>query len=775
NCLMTIIGMKHFLAAICAVGFFLHPINKCTVSTSEFHLEGDYVLGGLFDVHSVNVPSHQNRPEAIQCSRAFIKDGFQLMRFAVEEINNSTILLPNVTLGYEVFDHCSDSLSFPGVFKLISVNGLIHPLSKPDKNVSRVIAVVGPFTSTQTLTIAPLFMMDLIPLVSYGSSGSIFSKKSEYPSFLRTVNPNNDTLDAIVNILQHFRWRWVAFLNSDNDFGVDGLQLFQKRIQHTEICLAYSEGLNENTDYSQMFKQIEEQNINIIVIFAPKLYAEAAIKAAIQLNVTNKVWIADDGWSLNKRLPKMKGIQNIGTVVGVTQPAIRIPGFNEFLYSSKNHAAFTKVAQQVFCNQDCNCSDLLVEDIIAADPSFSFPVHSAVYAIAHALHNTLQCGAGSCNNSITVHPYMVSICHGSTMLLLFLFLRLMQAPTAFCSLECSAGYAKKQSGIHKCCFSCEICPAETYINTTEDPFKCLSCKETEWSGEGSTSCNLRQVEFIPFFDSGAIVIMFFTWVLMGLTLSISVLFAINYDTPIVRSAGGPMCFLILACLGLCSVSVFFYFGKPTSASCIVRHFPFILFYTVCLACFVVRSFQIVCIFKIAAKYPKLQNWWSKYHGQWLLIAIAFVTQALLLIISLSLDLPRPYNETSWQQEQIVLGCYLNLQATSCSLILLLLLCCLCFVFSYMGKDLPKNYNEAKVITFCLLLLILTWILFSTVYLLYFGKYIQTINALAVLLSLYTFLLWYFLPKCYIIVFEPHKNTQQYFQGLIQNYTKTISQ
>uniref|UniRef100_A0A8C6VZ63 Taste receptor type 1 member 1-like n=1 Tax=Nothobranchius furzeri TaxID=105023 RepID=A0A8C6VZ63_NOTFU len=825
--------MKHFLAAICAVGFFLHPINKCTVSTSEFHLEGDYVLGGLFDVHSVNVPSHQNRPELlISCesdpfNKTFLLPNyrrFQLMRFAVEEINNSTILLPNVTLGYEVFDHCSDSLSFPGVFKLISVNGLIHPLSKPDKNVSRVIAVVGPFTSTQTLTIAPLFMMDLIPLVSYGSSGSIFSKKSEYPSFLRTVNPNNDTLDAIVNILQHFRWRWVAFLNSDNDFGVDGLQLFQKRIQHTEICLAYSEGLNENTDYSQMFKQIEEQNINIIVIFAPKLYAEAAIKAAIQLNVTNKVWIADDGWSLNKRLPKMKGIQNIGTVVGVTQPAIRIPGFNEFLYSSKNHAAFTKVAQQVFCNQDCNCSDLLVEDIIAADPSFSFPVHSAVYAIAHALHNTLQCGAGSCNNSITVHPYMVleelkksnftllnqSVQfdeHGDPKFRSFSIVfwnrsndaeevgfhqfeptahfyindsKIQwftngEAPTAFCSLECSAGYAKKQSGIHKCCFSCEICPAETYINTTEDPFKCLSCKETEWSGEGSTSCNLRQVEFIPFFDSGAIVIMFFTWVLMGLTLSISVLFAINYDTPIVRSAGGPMCFLILACLGLCSVSVFFYFGKPTSASCIVRHFPFILFYTVCLACFVVRSFQIVCIFKIAAKYPKLQNWWSKYHGQWLLIAIAFVTQALLLIISLSLDLPRPYNETSWQQEQIVLGCYLNLQATSCSLILLLLLCCLCFVFSYMGKDLPKNYNEAKVITFCLLLLILTWILFSTVYLLYFGKYIQTINALAVLLSLYTFLLWYFLPKCYIIVFEPHKNTQQYFQGLIQNYTKTISQ
>ncbi|MEQ2242739.1 hypothetical protein ILYODFUR_039079 [Ilyodon furcidens] len=264
-----------------------------------------------------------------------------------------------------------------------------------------------------------------------------------------------------------------------------------------------------------------------------------------------------------------------------------------------------------------------------------------------------------------------------------------------------------------------------------------------------------------------------TLILVGLILAISVLFAINFNTPVVRSAGGPMCFLILGCLTLCSLSVFFYFSKPTNTSCVMRYFQFLLCYTVCLACFVVRSFQIVCIFKIAAKFPKLQSWWIKYHGQWLLITGSFSVQALLLVISFSLYPPRPYNETSWYQDQIVLSCDLNL--ASCSFIILPLLCCLSFVFSYMGKDLPKNYNEAKAITFCLLLLILTWIMFTTEYLLYRGKYIHTHNALAVLLSLYSFLLWYFLPKCYIMIFQSHKNTQKYFQGLIQNYTKTISQ
>ncbi len=88
------------------------------------------------------------------------------MRFSVEEINNSTNLLPNVSLGYQIFDHCSEAQSFSGILKLISVNSLIQPWDKPTKNQSKVVAVVGPYTSTDSLTVGPLFMVDLIPVVS---------------------------------------------------------------------------------------------------------------------------------------------------------------------------------------------------------------------------------------------------------------------------------------------------------------------------------------------------------------------------------------------------------------------------------------------------------------------------------------------------------------------------------------------------------------------------------------------------------------------------------
>ncbi|XP_020501684.2 taste receptor type 1 member 1-like [Labrus bergylta] len=385
--------------------------------TSEFQRDGDYLIGGLFEIHYVSNPVHHDRPETIQCSsQPFLLQNyrrFQLMRFSVEKINNSTNLLPNVSLGYEMFDHCSDGQNFPGIFKLISVNGLIQPWAEPQKHqtthseVSKVIAVVGPFTSTQSLTVAPLFMTDLIPMVNYGSSSSFFSKKAKFPSFLRTVHSNKNVIEGIVNIVLHFNWRWVAFLHSDNDYGYDGRELFLKRIKDTTICLAYAKSLEDSTSYSQMFKQIELQGIHAVIVFAPKMTAETLIMSAIQLNITQKVWIAGDAWSLNKRLPKEKGIKNIGTVLGVSQPVVKIPGFSDFVFSTKSKTYSENKQKHRFCNQVCNCSDLSAEEILSVDPTYSFPVYSAVYAIAHALHNALQCDSNRCNGNITVFPHMV--------------------------------------------------------------------------------------------------------------------------------------------------------------------------------------------------------------------------------------------------------------------------------------------------------------------------------------------------------------------------------
>lgn len=221
------------------------------------------------------------------------------------------------------------------------------------------------------------------------------------------MHPSKDVIEVVVSILQYFNWRWVAFLYSDDAYGTDAQKLFIERIKDTEICLAYTHDLSDYP-FSEMFNQINAHRIGVIIVFVPERTAEALIYSAIELNITDKVWIAGEAWSLNKRLPKEKGMKNIGTVIGISQPVVRIPGFNDFIYSAKSQMHCGN-AEHMFCNQECNCSSPTAEDIIAADPAYSFEVYAAVYAVAHALHNTLHCGVDKCNGNITLSPHMVSI------------------------------------------------------------------------------------------------------------------------------------------------------------------------------------------------------------------------------------------------------------------------------------------------------------------------------------------------------------------------------
>lgn len=66
---MATVQVEHFLTSLCLLGSLLHTEAQCTGLASEFYLKGDYLMGGLFDIHDVTSPVHHDRPEAIDCSR----------------------------------------------------------------------------------------------------------------------------------------------------------------------------------------------------------------------------------------------------------------------------------------------------------------------------------------------------------------------------------------------------------------------------------------------------------------------------------------------------------------------------------------------------------------------------------------------------------------------------------------------------------------------------------------------------------------------------------
>lgn len=98
------------------------------------------------------------------------------MRFAVEEINNSSTpqpLLPGVKLGYQMYDICSVPASVLATLDLLAQQSQ-RPLElqteddteRDGADSQRAVAVIGPDSSSKSFTPASLLGSYLIPQVS---------------------------------------------------------------------------------------------------------------------------------------------------------------------------------------------------------------------------------------------------------------------------------------------------------------------------------------------------------------------------------------------------------------------------------------------------------------------------------------------------------------------------------------------------------------------------------------------------------------------------------
>lgn len=92
------------------------------------------------------------------------------MLFAIEEINNSTDLLPGISMGYSIHDACGSIAR--GVKVALGLNNgndnASSTFEEPCTSHSQVLAVLGETSSSPSTAIATILGPFHIPLVSQG-------------------------------------------------------------------------------------------------------------------------------------------------------------------------------------------------------------------------------------------------------------------------------------------------------------------------------------------------------------------------------------------------------------------------------------------------------------------------------------------------------------------------------------------------------------------------------------------------------------------------------
>ncbi|GCB62797.1 hypothetical protein scyTo_0011523 [Scyliorhinus torazame] len=340
--------------------------------------------------------------------------------------------------------------------------------------------------------------------------------------------------------------------------------------------------------------------------------------------------------------------------------------------------------------------------------------------------------------------------------------------TSNCSIHCQPGQIKLSSeDHHTCCYNCANCSLHTYSKTI-DALQCYPCFADEWAPPGSASCHKKSIIFLYWSNGFSIVLLTLSAFGIVLIIIISVIFMKNVNTPVVKSSGGTMSFIMLISLLLSFLSVGLFIGKPNNTTCKIRQCLFGISFTLAVSCALAKSLKILLAFNFN---PVNQNHLKNLYNYGFITSFCTGLQAVICTLWLVFNGPKALTDVSRLQREILVECSEgSYVAFAVMLGYIAFLALICFTFAFKGRKLPENYNEAKFITFSMLIYFISWITFVPVYVTTHGKYLPAVEVVAILSSTYGILCCQFFTKCYIILFKKDCNTTTSFLKNLYDYS-----
>ncbi|XP_073498494.1 vomeronasal type-2 receptor 26-like [Phyllobates terribilis] len=755
--------------------------------------------------------------------------------FAIEEINRNDDLLPNISLGFHLFESfMNEAKTLEAYMKILSGWGFQIPNYKC-MSQAHLIAVVGFASSVLSLLVANTFGIYGYPQISYGATDPLLSNKLIFPYFYRTVPSSVHLHNALNSVLKHFGWTWVGIVYSKVESNENAIQKLKSSIITEGGCIEFTEKFHASTNYwvtehIRMDKVISKSSATIIVFWADLEFTYNLYLLLHNLTTTEKVWIfLTDMYHLLIPTIDNLDLSPFHGTLAIQMKTLEIPGLMPFLwnitldqYTLCNFILVYKIilyecklvdgkVLYQTCKHDKAKKKLLmgVETLVE-----TYRVYNAIYALAHALHMFMASkywkesqteGASlSYGHPWKLHQFLrrvhftnsagediyfdehgdtapmydlinwvtgrkeklssvrvgnITSCHGEDLSVNVSAIvwadHLAQGPPrSVCRDSCQAGSRKMiLQGKPACCYDCIPCPRGEVTNHT-DMISCWKCPDDQWPTEKKDECIKKQMTYLSYEDFLGRTLACSAIVLSLASLFTLAMFTHYQNSSVIKATNRNLSFLLLLSLTFTFCSCLVFVGHPGHITCLLRQTVFGMSFTVSVSSLLAKTILVIMAFRAIKPGSQLRRFMGK-KLPCSIVGLCSSIQAVICALWLGTDPPTRFLDLNSQSGQIVVECeehlgfylmlsYIGFLAMGCSII------------AFPARNLPDRYNEAKFITFSMLVFFSVWITFIPAYLSTKGKYTVAVEVFAILVSAAGVLVCIFFPKCFIILYGPEK-------------------